>query len=107
MNGFGLTEKSISGSLADVISTLRKGELDQALRNLKVLGFQRLQTTIEDRTKGTSIRFRDAAEIAGFDTVRVNDTGDQIARCLAALERQDREAALGAAEDALARWEQG
>jgi hypothetical protein len=96
-----LNEQSIERCLKDLISALRRGELAQAEVELRVLHFERLLRPVRSLSKGP-IQFVDPG--AQFGAERVHQTGDQIYRCIAAIQAENVQEALGAAEAALARW---
>jgi hypothetical protein len=98
-----LNENSIAQTLQEIVEDLQQGYLQNARTRLDVLEFERLRHPISDPTKQRL--FVDPA--GPFGTERVNETGDHILQCEAALSRVDGSAALEAAQKALQRWQEG
>ena len=99
-----LDEHSIAQALQDAVENILHGKLENAQAVLDRLDFEQLLQPVEDRTKGSCLRFRDPS--IAFGTIRVYLTDHHVRMCREALRGSNCEIALRAAERALRRWEE-
>jgi hypothetical protein len=96
-----LSEESILQALEQAVSRIRKRNLSGALDTLIYLNFEQLLLPAKDQR---TLQMVDRGQ--AFGPERVRETAGQIQLCEAALRNADSEAALRAAEAAVARWRQ-
>lgn len=99
--GTWLSEESILQALEEVVSRIRKRNLNGALDTLIYLNFEQLLLPGKD---GRTLLVVDRGR--AFGPERVRETAEQIRLCELALRKADAEAALAAGQTALTRWRQ-
>jgi hypothetical protein len=96
----GLTNSGIAETLAEVVTELKEGRIEQTATRLRRLDFERLMRPIVDPTD----RKRSSDPGTAFGLDRVHETGHLIRACLVQLKQGYHSDALVSAQAALLRW---